>query len=145
MTPPELPAWNNRPLEHLSFWHLIARLHIQKQPCALFHSSPPSSRLCPSSRCPRPQRPKVGLPLSLATRSTSIQPRYSYYNLNINPSSDGLSADSHKWFLGNVCKRPPAATCLFYTRGLSRAARIFSKSGGASMTTIWVRQHFIPK
>ncbi|RYP05530.1 hypothetical protein DL765_009819 [Monosporascus sp. GIB2] len=41
------------------------------------------------------------------------------------------------WFLGNVCKRPPAATCLFYTRGLSKAARIFAKKGGADMTTIW--------
>ncbi|KAM7183847.1 hypothetical protein V8F33_013343 [Rhypophila sp. PSN 637] len=50
---------------------------------------------------------------------------------------DPIDKYTTSWFLGNVCKRPPAATCLFYTRGLSRAARIFSKSNGADMTTIW--------
>ncbi|KAM7190047.1 hypothetical protein V8F20_009880 [Naviculisporaceae sp. PSN 640] len=50
---------------------------------------------------------------------------------------DPIEKYTTSWFLGNVCKRPPAATCLFYTRGLSLTAKRFSKANGADMTTIW--------
>jgi hypothetical protein len=44
-----------------------------------------------------------------------------------------------QWFIANRCKTPPASSVLFYTRGLSKNARIYAKSDGRAMTTIWVR------
>ena len=50
---------------------------------------------------------------------------------------DPISKYTSVYFEANMCKQPPKATCLFYTRGLSKSAKIFSKANGAAMTTIW--------
>jgi hypothetical protein len=47
-----------------------------------------------------------------------------------------------EWFIENAIERPEPMSCLFYTRGLSRAARRYAKSRpedeGPPLTTIWV-------
>ncbi|KAL1794365.1 hypothetical protein ACET3X_007786 [Alternaria dauci] len=46
-----------------------------------------------------------------------------------------------EWFIENAIERPEPMSCLFYTRGLSRAARRYAKSRpedeGPPLTTIW--------
>jgi hypothetical protein len=56
---------------------------------------------------------------------------------------DPITKYSVQWFINNAnpAKRPKPATCLFYTRGLSRTAYTYAKTKAQSpMTTIWVRQ-----
>jgi hypothetical protein len=47
-----------------------------------------------------------------------------------------------EWFIEHATDRPEPMSCLFYTRGLSRAARRYAKSRpsdeGPPLTTIWV-------
>jgi hypothetical protein len=59
---------------------------------------------------------------------------------------DPITKYSVQWFINNATplKRPKPATCLFYTRGLSRTAYTYAKTKAQSpMTTIWVRQQQI--
>jgi hypothetical protein len=57
---------------------------------------------------------------------------------------DPITKYSVQWFINNASQKPKTATCLFYTRGLSRTAYIYAKTKAHSpMTTIWVRQQQI--
>jgi hypothetical protein len=57
---------------------------------------------------------------------------------------DPITKYSVQWFINNSSQKPKTATCLFYTRGLSRTAYIYAKTKAHSpMTTIWVRQQQI--
>ncbi|KAH8667475.1 hypothetical protein BGZ60DRAFT_431709 [Tricladium varicosporioides] len=50
---------------------------------------------------------------------------------------DDISKYTVPYFISKTCKRPAKSSCLFYTRGLSSAARTYAKADGHSMTTIW--------
>ncbi|KAG9185991.1 hypothetical protein G6011_02547 [Alternaria panax] len=54
---------------------------------------------------------------------------------------DASSKYTMEWFIENATQRPEPMSCLFYTRGLSRAARRYAKSRptdeGPPLTTIW--------
>ncbi|KAI1075724.1 hypothetical protein F5B20DRAFT_594864 [Whalleya microplaca] len=75
--------------------------------------------------------------LFMTAVSTSALSESQHSNLEARVACDPIEKYSTSWFLANTCKRPKASSCLFYTRGLSKRARIFSKSGGHDMTTIW--------